>query len=84
MNGNIIVMAIGFVLGAACAIIVIGVMFFSSEAEKDCEGAEDAREAEAEKGTDEEAERQELLKRQWENFFIYDGTEKDQMPIGDE
>ena len=84
MNGDIIAMAVGFILGAACAIIAIRVMFFELERIKTCEQAEDTRDAATEKSADEESKSRELLMRQWENFLVYDGTGNDQMPIGDE
>lgn len=63
---------IGFVLGAVC---VIGTMLFK---ERDTSSGS-RRLAPSPQG-----EERRVLNKQWENFLNYDGSDKDQMSIGDE
>lgn len=80
-----IAMAIGFILGAACAIIANRVPFALKPSQSAVPTARPVGEPFGEVVTeDEESKRRELLNKQWENFLNYDGTDKDQMPIGDE
>ncbi len=71
---------IGFVLGAVC---VIGTMLFK---ERDTSSASqrDTHSPQGEGFLGENPKKQELLYKQWENFLNYDGSDKDQMSIGDE
>lgn len=83
MSEVIIAMAIGFVLGAACAIIVFN-MALSFSAKDISSAASGPPSPQGEGFGSVESKRQELLNKQWENFLNYDGTGKDQMPIGEE
>ncbi len=77
-----IVMAVGVALGAACAIIAIGVVLVLKPSQSAVPTARPVGEPFGKVTAEDEESKK--LKKQWENFLNYDGTEKDQMPIGEE
>ncbi len=83
MSGIIIAMAMGVVLGAACVIIGFNIVL-SFSAKHTSSTASGTPSPQGEGFGTVESKHQELLNQQWENFLNYDGTDKDQMPIGDE
>lgn len=82
-----IAMAIGFILGAVCAICTVVALFSMQEEEElEREGLKNSPPSsdghnffvEGAASVDEE------MKSQWENLMNYNGTGKGQMSIGDE
>ena len=75
-----IAMAIGFVLGAGCVIVAMGMMR-KGDTSSTASGSPSPQE---EGLVGEKSNEREQIKKQWENFLNYSGTEDGQMPIGDE
>lgn len=76
-----IAMAIGFIMGAGCALISgSGQRTRRERNDTQVIPRDDTKGAGAVRGKNE----REILQKQWENFLNYDGTGEGQMPIGDE